>query len=368
MTIGLKTLKHYEERLENDLAELRAEIGSMGDRVEVAVENAVHALLTGDRHLSNQTILGDGHINRDMRRVNDLCHTFVARHLPAARHLRYISAVLRTNISLERIGDYAVTICRQQKQLRDPTTGKLTNDIRLLADECRAMLHQAITAFEQENADLAKGTVIMADRIEHTFSYMFPDLLALSQDGECDLKQFFALLSAFTHLERISDQAKNICEEAVFLVTGEQKPLKTYQILFLDELNDALGPMAEAIARKAFPESGDYTSRARQPAARLRADMAEFMNRHGHDFTDVHPQALDLSPQDLEDFHVIVSLRGPVSDYIEEVPFHAVDLEWKLPDAPADGSGANKGWEEIYQGLLLNTRELMEKLRGKEAP
>jgi hypothetical protein len=71
--------------------------------------------------------------------------------------------------------------------------------------------------------------------------------------------------------------------------------------------------MAEAIARKAFPESGDYTSRARQPAERLRADMADFMSRHGHDFRDIHPQALDLSPQELEGFHVIVSLRGPVS-------------------------------------------------------
>ena len=44
-----------------------------------------------------------------------------------------------------------------------------------------------------------------------------------------------------------------------------------------------------------------------------------------------------------------------------------MDLEWKLPNAPAEGSGANKDWEEIYQGLLLITRQLMEKLRGKQA-
>ena len=368
ITIGMQTLKHYEQRLENDLAELRAKVKNMGDKVQDAVENAVHALLTGDRCLSNKTILDDGHINRDMRRINDLCHAFVARHLPAARHLRYISAVLRANISLERIGDYAVTICREQKQLHGPAGGKLARDIRLLADESRSMLHQAVTAFEQENADLAKGTVFMADRIEHTFSHIFPDLLALSEDGECDLKRYFALLSALTHLERISDQAKNICEEAIFLVTGEQKPFKVYRILFLDEHNDALGPMAEAIARKAFPGSGDYTSRGLRPAERLRGDMADFMNRHGYDFNGLQPQALDLSLQDLEEFHVIVSLRGPASEFIDEVPFHTVDLEWELTAPPADGSGDNKDWEEVYQGLLLNTRQLMETLRGMEAP
>ena len=340
----------------------------MGDRVQVAVENAVHALLTGDRRLSNQTILEDGHINRDMRRINDLCHAFVARHLPAARHLRYISAVLRANISLERVGDYAVTICREQKQLHGPTAGKLAGDIRLLADESRAMLHQAVTAFEQENADLAKGTVFMADRIEHTFSYMFPDLLALSEDGKCDLKKYFALLSALTHLERISDQAKNICEEAIFLVTGEPKPFKVYRILFLDEHNDALGPMAEAIARKAFPGSGDYISRGNRPSERLHAGMAEFMSRHGYDFAGLRPQVLNLAPQDLEEFHVIVSLRGPASEYIDAVPFHTVDLEWELPGPPAAGEGKDEDWEEIYQGLLLETRQLMETLRGREAP
>jgi phosphate transport system protein len=352
--------------LENDLAALRAEVKGMGGRVQVAVENAVHALLTGDSRLSSQTILNDGHINRDMRRINYLCHTFIAKHLPAARHLRIISAVLRANISLERIGDYAVTICREQKQLRDPAIGKLAGDIELIADESRAMLRQAITAFEQENAELARGTMLMADRIEHTFSHVFLDLLALSEDSECDLRKIFALSSALTHLERISDQAKNICEEAIFLVTAEEKPFKVYRILFLDERNDTVGPMAEAIARKAYPESGKYISRGSRPAERLSADMAEFMNRHGYDFSGLHPQALDLSPNDLEELHVIVSLRGPVSDYIEEIPFHTVDIEWDLPD-PSVGGVEKKDWEEIYQHLLVNTRQLMETLRGKEA-
>ena len=44
-----------------------------------------------------------------------------------------------------------------------------------------------------------------------------------------------ALLSALNHLERISDQAKNICEETLFTITGETKAPKVYKILFLDQ-------------------------------------------------------------------------------------------------------------------------------------
>jgi len=359
-------MKHYEQRLEHDLATIRSEIKDMGDRIQEAVKNAVYALLKDDGALASQTILNDGYINRDMRRINYLCHAFVARNVPSAGHLRRISAILRANISLERVGDYAVTICREQKQLQRPPHGVLARDIELLADESRAMLHQAVTAFEQENADLAKGTVIMADRIEHTFSHIFPDLLALSEDGECNLKEIFALLSALNHLERISDQAKNICEETIFLVTGDEKPFKIYNILFVDPGNDSLSPMAEAIARKAYPGSGNYSSGDPEPSEGLHPGMVDFMNRHGYDFTGVCPQPLSLSPEELADLHVVVSLKGPVADYTGDIPFHTVDLEWELTP-PGPGSD-DADWEEVYQHLLLNIRQLMEALRGKEAP
>ena len=359
---------HYEEQLEKDLATIRTEVKTMGERVQKAVTNSVHALLTGNRALANQTILHDGDINRDMRKVDQLCHVFVARHLPSARHLRLISSVMRANIALERIGDYAVTICREQKQLSEPPAGTLARDIQMLAKECGIMLQQSITAFVQENADLAKGTRVMADQIEHTFSHIFPDLLALGENGQCKLKELFALLGALSHIERISDQAKNICEDAVFLVTGEEKPFKTYSILFLDETNDCVGPMAEAMARKAFPGSGMYASAGTRPAENMHAGMVAFMQRHGYSFTNLRPQGLDLLPDEIEDVHVIVSVAGPATRYIPDIPFHTVDLEWELPSPPPETQGEDERWQGIYERLLLNIRQLMEALRGKEAP
>lgn len=361
-------MKHYEERLEQDLTDIRAEIKLMGDRVQEAVKNAVHALLTGNRVLANQIILDDGYINRDARRLNRLCHAFVARHLPSAGHLRRVSSVLQANIALERVGDYAVTLCREQKQLSEPPTGTIARDIELLAKECRTMLHQAIVALEQENADLAKGTMVMADQIEHTFSHIFPDLLALGENGERNLREVFALVGALTHIERISDQAKNLCEEAVFLVTGEEKPFKVYKVVFLDERNDGASQMAEAIARKTFPGSGSYSSGGRQPAEQLRGDMVDFMQHRGYSFTDIHPLTLDLLPEELEQVHVIVSLEGPITNYLQEIPFHTIDLEWDLPRAPSDDEDRGKRWEEIFQTLTQKIRKLMEALRGKEAP
>ena len=53
---------------------------------------------------------------------------------------------------------------------------------------------------------------------------------------------------------------------------------------------------------------------------------------------------------------------------MENIPFHTVDLEWQLSAPPAEGEGEDRDWKEIYQQLLLNIRQLMETLRGEEAP
>ena len=110
-------MRMYEQRLQEDLSRIRSEIRTMGDMAEELLTKAVHALLTGNSELANQTILGDHPINRQMRAIDRSCHGFIARHLPSAGHLRLVSAVIRLNIELERVGDYAVTISREALQL-----------------------------------------------------------------------------------------------------------------------------------------------------------------------------------------------------------------------------------------------------------
>ena len=89
----------------------------MAGLVETSVRNAMHALHTGNNKLASTTILADHRINRSMRRIDASCHKFIALHLPSAGHLRLLSSVIRANIELERIGDYAVTISREVSQM-----------------------------------------------------------------------------------------------------------------------------------------------------------------------------------------------------------------------------------------------------------
>ena len=361
-------MKHYQQRIETDLAEIRDHMAAMADRVQDGLKAAVRALLTGDKALAYQTILADHHINRDLRRGNRQCNAFVARHLPSASMLRRIMADQRLFAELERIGDYAVTICRETAVLSAPPEESLARDIDLIAEESRAMLRQAIEAVRSDNAELAKGTMMMADQIERTFGRLLDDLFASGEadsgSGGRSFKDNIALFVVASHLERVSDQAKNICEETVFTVTGEEKPKKVYHILFLEQGNAATSQMAEAMARKAFPNSGSYSSAGSAPAAEADPVVAAFMRGRGVDIDEAAPKAMTLSRQGLMDQHVIVSLDGPVANTVDEVPFHTVALEWSLP---VTGNSSETNWEEVFQALTVNIHELMETLRGEGA-
>ncbi len=361
-------MSHYEARLEHDLEQIRAEVRAIAEQVDKGLENAVHALLTGNRKLANATILADGPINRAVRALDRRCHSFVAVHLPSAGHLRTISAVIRTNIDLERVGDYAVTISREAVQLSDIPAGTIAQELAAMAGDVRSMFEQALSAFDASNAEAARATMSMAAQAEHSFETALADLIEGQHPG--DLKVLFAHFVVFNMLGRVADQAKNICEEAVFMATGEQKAPKRYHILFLDSDNSCLGPMAQAIARKRFPESGEYTTAARHPAQTLDPGAVTFMHRHGMDLADVKPAPLDLTPGELASQHVIVALQGRASDYLDSVPFHTVTLEWDLGsiDSGDQESGAEQALESAYRELAIQIRDLIGLLRGPEAP
>lgn len=362
-------MTRYEERLEHDLQDIRARVADLCTKVDNSVADAVRSLLTLDRKLASQVVIGDYPINRATRAIDGVCHVFVALHLPSAGILRYISSVLRLSRELERVGDYAVGIARATVQLTRPVPADVARDFEVLAGDSQHLLRQAMQAFNEGNADVARATKESALQEHITFDKVYGDLLREGEKGSRPIGDLFDLLFSFSRLARITDQAKNICEETLFAATGEAKQPKVFRILFLDARNDLRSLMAEAIARKGFPESGYYESAGWRPAERARPEVTAFLDQHGHDISGLAPRTVCTSHRDLAAHHVIVSLEGDARAHLPEIPFYTVLLEWETAPAPGDADGPldEAQLEEIYRDLSLRIRELMAILHGEQA-
>jgi protein-tyrosine-phosphatase len=209
----------------------------------------------------------------------------------------------------------------------------------------------------------------MAVQVRETFANVFDDLLVEGADLSPPLKDLFGLLVIFNSLERVADRAKNVCEETVFAVTGQTKQPKRYRILFVDERNSLFSPLAETFARRAFPESGDYTSAGWNPAKDFSEAFTSLIGPSRLDPRSKNPVPLDLTEDELGEFHVIVSLQDGIEKHIPNIPFQTILLRWKCEPEGIDQSADPEHYrQEVFEAVAVKVRELIEALRGKEAP
>jgi phosphate transport system protein len=350
-------MSHLEERLQRDLDEIRSELASQSKTIQTAIKDAIRAVQTGDHELAYSIVLNDHPINRHMRRIDRLCHSFIAVHLPSAGPLRQLSAAMRVNVELERIGDYAVTISREALRIGSLLKGEFALAFDQLCDQAQLMLDQAISAFNELNAEKARSTMPLVGPVETALNEIYMELMHGGENGE--LKQRFAMFVIFAHLKRVMDQAKNLCEETIFAVTGEQKAAKVYNILFISS-DSHLSQIAYAVAHKGHSNTSNLICTG-STTANLDEETTEFLLQSGAAPSPEAVRALSSIPShELAQQHVLISLDAPPERYFDEIPFHSVALLWDVTESSA------AGLEELYRDIALRMRDLMQLLRGDE--
>ena len=357
-------MTHYEERLENDLEEIRREVQKVGGWVTQNVHDAVHAITRFDRVRANETILRDRAVNKRLEEVDHLCHLFVIKHLPSAGHLRFVSSVLRVDVALERVGDYAVTMCRETLRLEKTLPESLIQDFDVLGQQVLSALRSAIAAFVDGDLERAAAGRAAAKQANATFRKVVNDLIAYGDQEGTPTADLFSLMVAARVLKRVGDQAENISEQTMFLVTGEAKGPKRYRILFVDADNELLSIMAEGFAREAFPDEGTYISAGVEPAAVIDSGFVDFLRRRGVE-VEGEPMALTtVLDQASRHFHIVVGIGVNPAEQMDHVPFRTVIVQWDAADIrdAAVGLEGRERYQAMYRSVADHVSGLMETL------
>ncbi len=351
-------MSHLEARLQTDLNAIRDMIIIQAEGVAKAVDDSISAVESGDAKLAYATVLADHAINRRMRDIDRLCHSFIAIHLPTAGPLRLLSSIIRANVELERIGDYAVIISREVVQMSHPPHGMMARELERVSHETSKMLHQSVHAFKYLNEELARATKSMADQLEYNMDAVYAELMSNSDKSR--VKDLLATFVVFNQIKRVSDLSKNLCEHTIFAASGELKGEKDYHVMFVDTDGKQLAPLAEAIARNHYANSGIFSSASLKPAGEIDSSVRDFLhNRSLSDETQAPEVYESISRQLMSEQHVVVCLNVDMQACIETVPFHTSMVEWSITES--------EDVESLYRELAPQIKDLMKLLRGGEA-
>lgn len=356
-------LTHREESLQRDINRIRDYVQKMSHQAERALKDSLTSYLENNRQMAYGVILRDQYIDIKEMEIDRLCLEFLVRQDPVAGPLRFAYITIRINLEIERVGDYAESIARQVLKLYDNPYTELNDEIAEIANLSISMFHDSIKAFLDQDPELAKKSIEIEAAVDVLRSDFNRKIISLLSEHKIPAKSVDPLMTIVRKFERVSDQARNICQEALYLITGEYSKhpgADVFRILFVDENNSCQSQMAEAIASSFNLPRFIFRSAGIEPQP-LDRSMVEFMKSKGIDLARVVPKAIHQIPN-LDHYQVIVTLSEEALKAFPQRPRKVIFLNWPTQD-PSKISDSQtvktESYEKTYDFLKNQVKDLV---------
>ena len=359
----MSTPIHFEETLQRDIGLVRAKVKEMAVLSERALHASLQALVQRNRQLAYGVILRDQYIDELETDLNRLCLEFLVRHQPVAGHLRFVFTAIQINKELERIGDYAESVARQVLTVSGLEPQPPTALFVELGELSIRMVREAVESFVQQDADQATRTMVMEEEANTLRNSINAELAELSRKNQLPAAALTPLMTIARRFERVTDQAKNLCEEVLYMCTGEftkHKGADAFRILFFDLDNACLSQMAERIATAQRQPRFVFSSAGAAPRP-LDERVVKFMAGKGIAISGQQSKPLEQVP-DWQHFQVVVALGAQSRKAFPSRPGKTIFFTWSIKDPAAAGGPpdpAPAAFESAYQSLESHIKELL---------
>jgi phosphate transport system protein len=216
--------EHTVKAFDEDITRLRGLIAEMGGLAEVAVQEAMQALISGDEDLARQVVERDKKLDRLENEVDEMAIRVIALRAPMADDLREVIAALKIGGVVERIGDYAKNIAKRAGRIEGRRRFEPLTLIPAMSDVAVEMVHDVLTAYAARDPVLARDVIERDDKVDAFYDSIFRNLVSYMMENPATISSAAQLLFVARNLERIGDHATNVAEMVHYAATGVLPP------------------------------------------------------------------------------------------------------------------------------------------------
>lgn len=214
--------RHISRQFNSELAALTRQVLAMGGLVEAQLATALEALAARDLRQVAHVVAREDEVNAAELEIDARCTQILARRQPAASDLRLVLAVVRMVANLERIGDEAERIARIAEKLGSAELAehyglKLAQMGSLVRDQLRGTLD----TFARMDEARALERLRRDREVDVLYKELTHLLVELMQRESARVPAALEMLWCARALERIGDRCKNICEQVIYMVRGQ---------------------------------------------------------------------------------------------------------------------------------------------------
>ena len=203
-------------------------VSSMTQEAAASIGKAVLALRTGDIEMAKKVIEEDDLIDEKEEQLDQECLYSIAMRQPVREDLRFVYAVMKIVVDLERIGDQSVNIAMNTVDLKGYMLfpEEVIPFVQKMADENIKMLEEVMTAFTEEDAEVIcsarerrRGIKEIKRNAVIKINELFISEKSVVSEEE-RLHFFSSIVLTLRHLSRVSDHILNMAERISFIATG----------------------------------------------------------------------------------------------------------------------------------------------------
>lgn len=230
--------KHLSSQFDAELNSISTQVLEMGGLVESQLRQAIHALTHMSLEAADEVIDAEARVNQMEVNIDHEIISTIGRRQPTARDLRFLVAISRTTQNLERAGDEVDRIARMVKSIIESGSNRSLpiSDLRLASDLAAGMLHKTLDSFARLDTAVALAIIKEDHQIDVEYNGFLRKLITYMMEDPRTISPSLNLLFLAKSLERVGDHAKNIAEQTIFVVMGEDVRHST-----IDEVASVVG-------------------------------------------------------------------------------------------------------------------------------
>ena len=212
---------------ESEIQQVKDEVLLLGSMVEHAIMGSVEALKKRDLAAAEKIIAEDKEINKKRFAIENQLMILIATQQPMAHDLRLLASTMEIISELERMGDYAKGIANINLRMGEEALLKPLIDIPRMAQIGTSMLHRSLSAFINEDVEVAKSIPVEDDEVDALYNQIYRELMLIIIQDPKSIERANWLLWVPHNLERVADRVTNICERTIFIATGSFDEIKS---------------------------------------------------------------------------------------------------------------------------------------------
>ncbi len=216
--------EHTVKAFDEDITRIRGLIAEMGGLAEVAVQEAMDALINNDETLANAVVVRDKKIDALEIEVDKLAVRIIALRAPMADDLREVIAALKISGVVERIGDYAKNIAKRVNRIERRRDFEPLTLLPAMGELASEMVHDVLTAYGARDVVLAQEVIDRDRKLDGFYNSLFRNLVSFMMENPATIGSAAQMLFIARNLERIGDHATNVAEMVHYAATGAYPP------------------------------------------------------------------------------------------------------------------------------------------------